>query len=107
MEILHICTTDSFRAGCEDIPPSKCPICEHETLYLSWVDCRCDTCGAITMDATLGACLMAVREKLRLTRKQLGEVLGYSGKTIKKYEWTTPSKKYREKLEIFVRENYK
>jgi len=100
---LHITTNESLRAGCEEFPPSTCPVCGRETLFVDWVGESCDTCGAMFYDNGWGRCLMVVRERLGLTRKQLGTLIGYSGKTIKKYEWTHPSKRYSEVFKVFVR----
>lgn len=74
--------------------------------------CRCGNVNAFTRCSSCRKCydsemgwgrlVMAQRELLGLTRKQLGERLGLSPKTIKKYEWTYPSKRYKKAIEKAV-----
>lgn len=101
--MIHICTTDSLLAGGFTIK-SQCwiclKVCDQECGYAFT---RCSSCRkCYDSEMGWGRLVMAQRELLGLTRKQLGEQLGLSPKTIKKYEWTYPSKRYKKAIEEAV-----
>jgi DNA-binding XRE family transcriptional regulator len=83
-----------------------CPFCKHKTVYASYCDASCTTCGATFCDGISGFTVMAVRKKLKLTRRELSEKLDYSKHTIKKYEFSVPSRKYVSSLKRLVTKIY-
>ena len=103
---MHICTKKSFRAGI-DIEPSFCPVCQHKTMFVSWVGMDCDTCGADVSNENLPDYMREIRQKTGLTRRQIGEKLGYKYSTVKKYEWCRTSSVYWKKFKIFIEDFYK
>ena len=104
MTLIHICTTQSLRAGI-DQTPMLCPWCNHKTMFASWVSLECDTCGADS-ESYASDCARRMRIKTGLTRKQIAEKAGLQPSTIKKYEWCNPSERYWNWFKVFVREFY-
>lgn len=105
--MIHVCTFDSLAAGLEDLDfVDECPIClETATQQTSWVSFRCTACKrSYSYDGGFRLIVSSQRVMLKLTRRQLGEKIGYAPSTIKKYEWTWPTKAYRERLNALVRE---
>jgi hypothetical protein len=105
--MIHICTFDSLAAGLEDLDfVDECRIClKTAKQQTSWVALRCIACGhQYSFDEGTRGIVTSQRRMLKLTRRQLGEKIGYKPSTIKKYEWTWPTKAYREKLNDLVRE---
>ena len=100
MGSFHICTTDSLRAGCEDIPPLKCWLCGNQTMLVSWCDATCDTCGANSEDA--GSSINAARHRVGMTRKQFADEIGVKPSTVSSYDYA-PSRVYVEKCRAFFR----
>ncbi len=100
----HICTTNSLRAGCEDIPSMICPVCENRTMFSDWVSSRCDTCGADTEGGLAYSYRMA-RYKTGLTRRQFAEKMGLKPSTISSYDYR-PSACYLDKAQKFFREHF-
>jgi hypothetical protein len=103
---MHICTTNSLRAGI-DIPPMDCPVCGHKTMFASWASNECDTCGADTGCENLPDYMRTIRNKTGLTRRQIANELGYKYSTVKKYEWCRTSSVYWVKFQVFIKEFYK
>lgn len=103
----HICTAESLRAGCEDIPPFECPFCGHKTALVGWTNAYCTTCMAqLTMGESPGHTVMSVREGMKMTRREIADHAGLKPSTIKKYEWVWPSRKYLEWLKKFTHRHY-
>ncbi len=73
-------------------------------MYTSWVDSRCDTCGACGEYAS--DIIRNVRQHTGLTRREIANLAGLKIGTIKAYEWKTPSKKYYAWFKSFIREFY-
>ena len=106
MEITHICTTDSLRAG---IPQHAhdCFMCGRETMFDDWVGAKCDTCGADTSwEGDYAGLVRSVRTRTMLSRKQFSKLIGLKPSTIKKYEFVYPSKKYYQKFRKVIAEFY-
>jgi hypothetical protein len=102
---MHICTTQSLRAGI-DIEPMLCGFCNHKTLFTSWVGAECDTCGADYGYQSLPGIVRSIREHTGLTRRQIADELGYKYETIKTYEFVKCSYVYRDKISKFVTKLY-
>lgn len=103
----HISTAKTFRAGI-DLPPFECFICGKETMFHDWVGCRCDTCGADTAwESDLAGFVRTIREKTKLSRKEIAKKAGIKPSTIKNYEWCIPSKKYFEWFKVFIKDFYR
>lgn len=100
----HICTDKTMRAGI-DLPPMICGFCGKKTFYPGWVSIHCDTCGADSERYRSDNCRI-VRESMGLTRNQVAKALGYTRKTVKKYEWCDPSNIYWYKFKAFVADFY-
>jgi len=103
---MHICTTESFRAGIEQIP-GKCFMCGHNTMMPDWCGGHCDTCHAdLSWDGDCSGMVRTVRQSAGLTRKQIADKAGLKPSTIKKYEWCWPSKRYWKWFISFVHQQY-
>ena len=103
---MHICTTESLRAGIDE-PPRECFICGKETLFMDWCGLNCDTCGADTAwENDLAGFVRSIRTHSGLTRREIAVKAGLKPGTIKAYEWKWPSRKYRDWLAGFIREFY-
>lgn len=98
-QIVHVCTSETFFHDAVRIT-SVCLFCgKRGNHLLGWVSLRCEHCGnEWSLDWAMPDCVREIRAKLKLTRKQMGEKLGYSPKTIKKYEWSWCSKPYFQKV---------
>ena len=103
---IHICTTDSLRAGI-DSESMTCFMCGHKTAHLDWVGIMCDTCGADTSwDFDTAGLIRSVRKRTRLSRKEIASLAGLKRETIKSYEWNGPSQKYYEWFKKFIKGYY-
>ena len=101
---MHISTVGTFRF--DDIAPTTCMFCEHKTAYFGYVGIDCTTCGARYDDEFIGYCLSIIRLEMKLTRKQLGELMGYAPSTVKKAELCRVSKPYMAKFKAIVKAHY-
>jgi len=104
---MHVCTTQSLRAGLEHIAPTECRICEHKTVYTSCVGVECDTCGADFSHDNLPDLMRQIRQQTGLSRQEIAKELGYKPSTVKKYEWTRTSDVYWVKFRAFILQFYK
>ena len=104
--MLHICTTESLRAGIDE-PAIECNVCGRKTMFLDYCGFRCDTCGADTAwDGDLAGFVRTIRRKTKLTRKQISDKAGLKPATVKNYEWIHPSKKYFNWFKGFIKNHY-
>lgn len=107
MVYLHVCTTESLRAGIDE-PAMECMVCGHKTMYLDWVGCKCDTCQAdTTWEGDRAGFVRTIRQHTKMTRKAIALMAGLKVGTIKSYEWKQPSKKYYGWLCVFIKDFYK
>jgi len=92
---VHICTSETFMIGAFKIE-SYCPVCckENQKIRCGWIECACGGCGNYFDIESLNRIVEKRRVLLGLSRKQIGEKMGLSVKTIAKYENYWPSKKY-------------
>ncbi len=105
LSVTHIATSESFRF--DDMPPTDCVFCNHQTAYFGWCGVDCSTCGAsYDCDDFIGWSMQVIRQKLKLSRKELAEILGYAPSTVKKAEFVRVSKPYLKKFKEFVRLSY-
>ena len=107
LNVIHVCTKDSLRAGLEDFPVTKCDVCEHTSVYADWVGSVCDTCGADTAWDNLPDYMRSIREQSGLTRKEIAEKLGYQSSTVKNYEFTRVTETYWVKFKAFIADFYR
>ena len=106
MTITHICTTNSLRAGINQ-PPFNCCVCDKQTMFVDWVGSKCDTCGADTAwEENLAGFVRSIRQRTKLTRKEIAQAAGLKPSTIKSYEWKHPSRKYYDWFRGFIKEFY-
>ena len=99
--MIHICTTDSLAAGCEQFD-IFCPICDSK-MTSTWVGATCKKCGFET-DYPTGRNMLHIREKLGLSRDKVAKVLGVTRKTLKKYEFGMPSQAAWERFKDLIKE---
>lgn len=66
--MIHICTTDSLAAGCEQFDVF-CPMCDSK-MTSTWVGATCKKCGFDTEYPT-GRNMLHTREKLGLSRDEV------------------------------------
>lgn len=88
----------------------KCSICQTEAQHnLSYTAMRCATCGCSydPFELTIPDIVKMQREKLKLTRKQTGAILGYSPKSIKRYEFVRCTRPYRAKMQELFNQRIK
>lgn len=93
--MIHICTNETFMTG--SIPlKGYCQVCckDNQNLKLGWIETKCEGCGNYFSIEDLQETVRKRRELLVLSRKEIGEKLGLSAKTISNYENVWPSKKY-------------
>lgn len=103
---MHICTRESFRAGINE-PPMNWFVCGKKTMYSDWVGASCDTCGADTAwEGDTAGFVRTIRERTKLSRKQIALRSGYKQSTIKSYEWKRPSQRYIKWLMMFIKGFY-
>ena len=106
MSDIHVCTTNSLRAGI-DAPAMTCFLCGKKTMFLDWCGMKCDTCKADTAwDGDLAGQVRSVRRHTGLSRKDIALESGLKQSTIKSYEWKLPSKKYYKWFKGFVARFY-
>ena len=104
----HISTPDTFFIDpIKSKEKSECPVCcqmaHSEMGYTGkrWLCCKIELCG----EDFMGSIVKKRREKiLKLNRKEMGKLTGYSPKTIKQYEWVKCSKQYFDKTTKFMKE---
>lgn len=103
----HICTTDSLMAGAP-IMEMWCPICTNTAPNeLGYIGMRCSVCGAVSnMEDTWPDIVRMRRQKLALSRKQIGVLLGYTRATVKHYEFVRCTKPYIAATERLMKEKY-
>src|SRR3990172_12064270 len=78
----------------------ECSICTIiSDLRIGWTGEHCDVCGTTfnMEEGFWGDIVKRRREILSLSRKQMGELTGYKGSSVKRYEWVRCSKPYFEK----------
>lgn len=93
---MHICTEESFLINAPEII-IKCCICNKKCKSrIGWLGEKCSNCDSVynPFDITIPDIVRKRRELLGLTRKQMGELTGYSKYTIKQYEFVRCSKAY-------------
>lgn len=101
---IHVCTTNSLRAGI-DQAPSKCHFCGQKTLFFDWVGALCDTCGA-DIDLPAHTNIRRAREKKGISRKQWAKLTGYAYLTISNYDLNGFSRPYIDKSIKILRKIY-
>ena len=102
-----ILTQDVAYCDAIDIGEMECPIClTISKAKAGWYGVLLTGCKHEWHEEMwMGSIVMDRRKYLNLTRKQMGEVTGYSPKTIKSYEWSKCSKAYFDKTrEVIKRE---
>ncbi len=83
-----------------------CPIClkKDKNTMVTWVGIKCSNCNyMLSLDEWRGEIARVQRNYLKLTRKQLGEKLGYSKNTIRQYEWVKCPDRYWNKLQELMK----
>ncbi len=99
----HICTNSSFDTE-HRIQNYKCPYCcKSTTGVIGWLGVRCINCNKIYGDTWIGEIARTRRINLKLTRKQMGKIIGKSKHTIKYYEFVKCSEIYFNKLEKMIK----
>ena len=103
----HISNSDTFFIDpIKSTNKSECPICLKMSHWEGgYIGVR-HLCCKVVYDSEefMGSIAKKRRELiLKLTRKELGKILGYSPKTIKQYEWVRCSNPYFNKLTAYVR----
>ena len=96
----HICTNDSMMAGAIELPESECPVCCKITKQRAhYIGVQCLECRRVwDYESNFrGRIVRMRRELLKLNRREMGKLTGYSSKTIKQYEWVWCTKNYYEK----------
>jgi hypothetical protein len=106
MTHIHICTTESLRAGIES-EAFECFMCGKNTMFMDWVGAKCDTCQADTSwEDNAAGLVRSVRKSTGLTRNDIAEKSGLKSSTIKSYEWKSPSNRYYQWFRRFIQEFY-
>ena len=109
MAYAHIFTNDTGFVGCpEPSGWSECPVCgEMSKLQMGYIGIRHMCCGVILDDEDwLGSICKKRRTMiLKMNRRQLSDVLGYSIHTIRRYEYVWCSRVYADKLMKFVKKH--
>lgn len=95
MSLVHIATSDSFLVDAVECE-TTCPLCGVSGKnLLGWNGMRCLECRHDWfLDMAWPDIVRTQRQILRLSRREMGEITGYSPKTIKRYEWVRCSKPY-------------
>lgn len=103
---MHIVTNDTYyRYAIRSKSASKCPICgsiSHS--LLGWTGIKHECCGVeVNEEDWMGSICRKQREQiLKMSRKELGIVMGYKTSTIKHYEFVKCSKLYANKLMDYI-----
>jgi len=103
--MMHISTDDTFFIdSLISEKESECPVCHRMSKVESGYIGFRHQCCKIVLDEEewAGRLAMKSREYLGMTRRQLGEKLGYAVSTIHHYEYIKISKKYIKALKAFV-----
>lgn len=107
MNRMHISTGDTHYIDCPESPElSECPFCgKMSKSQMGWTGIRHMCCKIeINEEDWLGSICKTRRERiLKMSRKELGKAIGYSPKTIKRYEWVKCSRKYEERLREYIK----
>lgn len=84
---------------------TKCWVCCRRAVHdLLWTGEICRKCGKYyNLEFTWPDIVTARRELLRLNRKQMALLTGYSPKTIKQYEWVKCSEQYYHVTEELIK----
>lgn len=98
----HICTNESLVAGGFEVK-LKCSICLVTSIMKTgYVGSLCSNCGHLNGDDWAGNIAKLRRERLKMTRREWGNLLKLSPNTIKKYEFVRCPKDYLKKTEKIV-----
>jgi len=93
-------------AGAIELPESECLVCCKITRQRAgYIGVQCLVCRSVIdfEENFRGRIVRMRREMLKLNRKEMGELTGYSPKTIKQYEWVWCTKNYYDKTrEIMI-----
>lgn len=104
MSNVHICTPDTFLIDAPQVE-SECPLCLMTcTQEIGWTGIRCANCGHIYELEMVYIARSRREDILKLTRKEMSVLTGYSPATIKKYEWGYCTTAYYDKTTEVVRE---
>lgn len=104
--MIHISNDETFLIDSIKLE-SKCVICcKKSTLRLGWVGEKCDKCLSCVDPFEIMACKIVKmrRELMKLSRIEMAKLTGYSRHTIKKYEFTYPSRRYFILTKILIKQ---
>lgn len=93
--MIYITTEETFFLEAPTVE-AECPICLRQTtLELVWVVARCQHCGGVhDLSFTMPDLVRLRRERMGLTRRRMGELMGYAPASVKHYEFVRCTKPY-------------
>ena len=102
----HIYTNQTVLASAIKLPKGTCLICTYKTVqFVGYTDAICDKCGGSfdPFEDTIPDIIRKQRELLKMSRKQVADVLGFSVKSVRYYENHRCSRPYYEKIKQLIR----
>lgn len=108
MSFIHISTDETFL---HDAPVvnGECSICTIKSdLRFGYGGTKCDVCGSChhSDELWMGFIAKKRREIMKLNRKQMGQLTGYSPDYITNCEWTSCSKAYFDKTTALIKNHF-
>ncbi len=97
----HIAADETFLHNAIVLKDSECIIClQVSDMRAGWIGIKCDKCGAMydVSEMWAGELAKRRREMLKMTRKELGNILGLKRTTIKRYEFVKCPKNYLDRV---------
>lgn len=82
---VFIDTAEMYRVGMEDIPPSQCRVCGHNTLYSDICGAMCHTCGA-DIESPRDKTILYVRLRSGLSIDDTASRTGFTADEVQRFE---------------------